>query len=218
MKEKLLSKNTAHWLLGLVISSLGLGLCTKSNLGLSMIGAASYILHVALRDGWSWFTQGTGEYVWEAIVLLVTCVLVRRFRWKYLLSFATAVLSGFIIDGWLAVLGGNGAYANRTVRIVAFIAGMMSTSLGIAFIFRTTLPPQVYELSVSEIADRFGFSKDKTKFGFDLTMLCASLAMSFLLTDTLTGIGVGTVVITFCNAPLIAFFGRIIDRIERKDA
>ena len=213
--KKLFTRNTVNWCLGMIICTLGLCFSTKSNLGLSMIGACPYILHVRLSQTWAWFTQGTAEYVWEAIVLAVLCLAVRRFRPKYLLSFATAVLVGFMIDGWYLLLGGNGAYATMPGRIAAFAAGMIVTACGVAFFFRTTLPQEVYEMAVTELADRYHWSKDKTKFGFDVTMLLTALALSFLLTGTLTGIGIGTVVMTLFNAPLIAFFGRLIDRVER---
>lgn len=210
------SKNILYWVLGLILCALGVSLCTKGNLGLSMIGAVPYILHVWLRDTWRWFSQGVAEYVWEGAVLLIMCCIIRRFRLKYLLSFGTAVLSGFAIDGWLLVLGGNGAYATLPARIIAFVAGMVITSLAIACFFRTRLPLQVYELAVTEIAARFSFNQNKIKLGFDIVMLALALTLSLLLTHKLTGIGVGTVIITFLNAPLIAFFGKMLDRIEKK--
>lgn len=121
MNKKSLHINTLNWILGLIISSLGLCFSTKSDLGLSMIGATPYILHVWLRNTLPWFTQGTAEYFWEAAVLVLTCLAVRRFKPRFLLSFLTAVIVGFIIDGWLLVLGGNGAYATMPGRIAALL-------------------------------------------------------------------------------------------------
>ena len=216
MKKQIFSLDTLHWILGLVISSLGLCLSTKSDLGLSMIGACPYVLHVWLRDALPWFTQGTAEYVWEAIVLLVTCLAVRRFRPRFLLSFLTAVIVGSIIDGWLWVLGGNGAWGSMAGRVASFIAGMVVTSLGVAFFFRTHLPLEVYELAVQQIAERYHLDQNRVKLGFDIASLCVAIALSLLLTHALTGIGLGTVAMTFLNAPLIAFFGRLIDRAEGK--
>ena len=208
------TKNILNWVLGLVISALGLCLSTKSGLGLSMIGACPYILHKWLIDKYSWFTQGTAEYVFEALVLLVTCLAVRKFKPRFLLSFLTAVIVGYIIDGWLWLLGGNGIYASMPARVLSFAGGMVVTALGVAFFFRTSLPLEVYELTVNEIHKKYGFSLKNTKLAFDGCMLLTAIVMALLLTHKLTGIGWGTVIITLCNSFIITFFGKIIDKIE----
>lgn len=212
MKSKQM-KNILFWCLGIVLCTLGISLCTKGNLGLSMIAAPPYILHLWLRDSFSWFTQGTAEYVWQAVLLVITCLIIRRFRFRYLLSFVTALISGFVIDGWLTILGGNGAYAGMPARIAAFAAGTVITAAAIAMFFRTTLPLQVYELVVTEIADRYHIDKDKVKQWNDIVMLVISLAFALILTGGFNGVGVGTIIITLVNATLIRLFGRLLDRI-----
>lgn len=207
------TKNILSWILGVLLCTLGVSLCTKASFGLSMIGAPPYILHIWLRGKYAWFTQGTAEYVWEAIILLIMCLIIRQFRARYLLSFVTAVISGFCIDGWLFLLGGNGPYTLLISRIIAFACGELLTALAIAFFFRTTLPQQVYELAVMEISGKFGFDKTKVKYANDGIMLVLAMTLSLLLTHRLTGVGVGTVIITFVNAPLIAFFGKILERL-----
>lgn len=212
MKSKQM-KNILFWCLGIVLCTLGISLCTKGNLGLSMIAAPPYILHLWLRDSFSWFTQGTAEYVWQAVLLVITCLIIRRFRFRYLLSFVTALISGFVIDGWLTILGGNGAYAGMPARIAAFAAGTVITAAAIAMFFRTTLPLQVYELVVTEIADRYHIDKDKVKQWNDIVMLVISLAFALILTGGFNGVGVGTIIITLVNATLIRLFGKLLDRI-----
>ena len=46
----------------------------------------------------------------------------------------------------------------------------------------------------------------------DIVMLVLSAVLAFVLTGGFNGFGPGTILITFINAPLIAFFGKIIDR------
>ena len=207
--------NIINWILGVALCSLGVSLCTKAALGLSMIAAPPYIVHCFMHEIFSWYTQGTSEYIWETVLLILTCIAVRRFKPKYLLSFLTAVLSGFIIDFWLMILGGNGMYESMTVRIIAFIIGSAIISLAIAFVFRTTLPPQVYELLVSEISERYNIDKSKTKWVNDIVMLVIAVVLSRVLTHSWTGVGIGTIIVTIINAPLISFFGKIIDKIEK---
>ncbi len=207
-------KDALYWALGILLSALGLSFSTKSALGLSMIGALPYILHVWLRDAFPLFTQGMAEYVWQAVVLLALSLAVRAFKPRWLLSFGTAVLSGFAIDLWLGMLGGNGPWASPAARGVSFLAGACITAAGIACFFRTDMPVAVYELAVKEFAARYQLDRNRVKLGFDAGNLALAVALSRLLTHTWTGVGPGTVLITCLNAPLIALFGRLIDRLD----
>ena len=208
-------KNIINWLLGITLCSLGVALCTKAGFGLSMIGAPPYIIHVWLRDYFAWFTQGTGENVWEALILIITIIIIRRFKVRYLFSFAVAVILGLMIDLWLFIMGGNQVVAGIWLRIVLFALGTVITSIAVAFYFRTDLPLQVYELSVVEISDRFGFKQENVKWVTDITYLVIAIVLSLTLTRKFTGVGIGTVIITVVNAPLITFMGRIIDKVEK---
>lgn len=209
-------RNVVNWVLGMVLCSLGVCFSTKAGFGLSMIGAPPYIIHVWLRDRFSWYTQGTSEYIWEALLLVITIIIVRRFKWKYLLSFGTAVLLGVMIDAWFLLLGGNSVYESLIIRIIAFVAGTIITSIAIAFYFRTTMPLQVYELTVTEISDRYKFDTSKVKWINDIIFLVLAGLMAFLLTHSWAGIGIGTVIVTFVNAPLIGLFGKLIDKVTGK--
>lgn len=213
--KKFFTLNIVNWVLSITLCSFGVGLCTKANFGLSMIAAPPYIIHCFLRDSLTWYTQGTSEYIWEGLLIVITCIIVRHFRMKYVLSLVTAIVSGGVIDFWLWVLGGNGPYDSMPVRIATFVIGVLCIALAVAFVFRTTIPPQAYELVVSEVADKYGFDKSKTKLVNDIIMLAISVSLSWILTKTWTGVGVGTIISTFVNAPLIKFFGKGIDKIEK---
>lgn len=213
MNKKII--NVLNWVLSVTLCSLGICLCTKASLGLSMIAAPPYIIHCFFRDALPWYTQGTSEYIWEAVLIVVTCIAVQKFKPKYLLSVLTAVISGFVIDFWIWVFGGNGMYESMPARIIAFVLGSAIISVAIAFVFRTTLPPQVYELLVTEISDKYGFDKSKTKLVNDIAMFVITIVLARLLTHSWTGVGIGTVIVTFANAPMIKFFGKIIDKIEK---
>jgi len=210
--KKITKMNELAWLLGLVICPLGISLCTKADFGLSMIAAPPYILHLGLRDIFPWFTQGTAEYVWQAVILVIICIAVHGFKPRYLLSFGTAFLSGLCLDGWLTVLGGNGVYETMPQRIIAFAAGTLISAFAIALYFRTSLPAQIYELAVSEISSCYKWNQNKVKLVNDGIMFAISVIFALVITGGLHGIGVGTVVITIVNAPLIAMFGKILDR------
>lgn len=211
--KKISKMNEIAWLLGILLCTLGVALCTKASLGLSMIAAPIYIIHIRLISIFSWYTQGTSEYIFQIFLIVLTIIVCRKFKLKYILSFLTAILSGFALDFWFFLLGGNSMYESLPVRIIAFIAGECITTLAIAFFFRTTLPVQGYELLVSEISSSFKLDINKVKLVNDISYFVLSILLALILNQSLQGIGVGTIIITLINAPLIAFFGKILDKL-----
>lgn len=203
--------NEIAWVFGIVFCALGVCLITKADFGLSMIAAPAYILHIGFVKVFPWYTQGTSEYIFQGLLLFLLCLGIQRFRFRYLLSFVTAVLFGIVLDGWFLVFGGNGAYEALWLRVAAFAAGELFTGLAIAFFFRTRLPLQIYELIVTEVADRYKWNSTTVKQVYDVASLVLSLLLAFFVNHSGTGIGIGTVVLTFINAPLIALSGRILD-------
>ncbi|MBE6637781.1 MAG: hypothetical protein E7618_08285 [Ruminococcaceae bacterium] len=210
--RKIKKMNEWAWVFGVLLCSLGVALCTKAGFGLSMIAAPAYVLHVKLSTVSSFFTQGACEYLWQGLLLVLMCLGIQRFRYRYLFAFVTAILSGLAIDGWLFVLGGSSVPASLLMRIVFFVLGELITSLAVALYFRTTWPLQIYELLVAEISDRFAFPIGRVKLINDMAMLTISVALALGLNHSLDGIGIGTVIIALVNAFLIGLFGRLLDR------
>jgi uncharacterized membrane protein YczE len=108
---------------------------------------------------------------------------------------------------------GNDPFESMAIRIIAFIFGEISLTIAIAFFFRTTLPVQIYELIVNEISEKKNLEKNKVKQLYDVFMLVLSLALALVLNKSFQGLGIGTIIITIINAPLIKIFGDILDRV-----
>lgn len=210
--KKLQKMNEAAWLMGVLLCAFGVALATKADFGLSMIAAPPYILHLFMQNFLPWYSQGTSEYVWQGVLLIIMCIIVRRFKWKYLLTFACAVIFGLAVDGFLWLLGGSGAYETMWVRIVVFIASEIITAFAIACYFRTDMPLPVYELVVSEIAKCYSLQINKVKQVNDIIMLVISVLFALLLNRSFQGIGIGTIIITLVNASLIALAGKLMDK------
>ena len=205
--------NEASWLLGNVLCALGVALCTKANFGLSMVAAPPYIFNQFFVKIFPWFTQGTAEYFFQALLLLVMCLLIRKFSFRYLFSFVTAVIFGKMIDAWLAIFGGQAAYEGIVPRIFAFAAGELITALAIAFFFRTDLPLNTYELFVVKVAEAFDLTTEKAKLIHDIALFTVSVLSTLLLFHGFVGVGIGTVVITLVNAWLIKMWGKLLDKL-----
>lgn len=211
--KKISKMNESCWLLGNLLCALSIALCTKSGFGLSMIAAPPYIFNQFLVKTSPFFTQGACEYIFQAVLLIIMCLIIRRFNWKYLLSFASAFIFGNMVDFSLWIFGGQEVYESMVMRIIAFALSEVITALAIACYFRTSLPLCIYELFVKAVSERFSLSTDSVKMLFDIGMLLLSVAATLLLFGRFVGVGIGTVIITLVNAPLIKLWGKVLDKI-----
>ena len=89
---------------------------------------------------------------------------------RILLAFAVAVIYGYVLDLFLWLMSGV-SFDAVWLRWVMLIVGDAVTAFGVACFFRTYMPLQVYELFVSELARRFRLNINKTKWGFDFSLL-----------------------------------------------
>ena len=212
------------WLFGIIFVALGVSICSKANLGVSMIAAPAFVVSEAILSFSEIFSVGVTEYIIQGIMLIVMCIIVRKFNWRYVLAFAVAVLYGYTLNFFLWALDGVDFNA-VWIRWIMLILGDIITAMGVACFFRTYMPLQVYELFVAEISDRFKFSINKTKWIFDLALLILSILLAVILFGDVTSfnwktigynsfhsIGLGTIVTTVINSPIISFCGKIIDR------
>ena len=139
----MLKEKAGEWtyLLACLLAAAGIRLQVQAGLGISMIAAPSYILSEKI----SWLSQGNAEWLVQAVVFALMCLLIRRFPWKKIWSFAAAVPYGWLLDGVAALLKGIRA-ESFAARIALLLLGCAVLSLGIAFFFKSYLPCQVHEM------------------------------------------------------------------------
>lgn len=218
--KKINNSSELLWLLGNIFVALGVAICNKANLGVSMIAAPAFVIAEAINS----LSIGVTEYIFQGIILILLCVIIRRFNWRFLLAFAVAVFYGYILNFFLWLMADIQINA-VWLRWVMLIIGDCITGFGVACFFRTYMPIHVYELFVAEFADRFKFNINRVKWVFDITLLIVSVVLTLTLfgdihtfdwktlgNSSFHSIGLGTIVITAINSPIISFMGKIIDR------
>jgi uncharacterized membrane protein YczE len=223
--KKISKSSELLWLLGNIFVALGVSICSKADLGVSMIAAPAFVITDALQSLWSGFSVGMTEYIFQGILLIILCFIVRRFNWRYLLAFAVAIIYGYTLNLFLFLIG-SVSFEAVWLRWVMLIVGDIFTAFGVACFFRTYMPLQVYELFVAELASRFKFNINKVKWLFDISLLVVSILLAlFLFDDAKTfklstigytsfhSIGLGTLVTTVINSPIIALMSKLIDKI-----
>ena len=199
------------FLFALTLLALSVSMTAAADFGVSMIVAPAYIISLK----WPVLTFGQAEYVVQGLLFILFCICMRRLRPLYLVSFATGLLYGVILDSWrlIPLLSPETVgQAPLPLRIALLLLGMVMTSFAVALLFRVYIYPQVYDFFVKGITARYRLDLTRTKLVFDISLLTISLAMSLLLFGRLNGVGIGTLLMTFCNGFLIGGFDRFIQK------
>lgn len=218
-KKKHVFYTEPAYIIGLVTLAFGCSLMTRADFGLSMIVAPAYLLHLKLVEYLPFFSFGMAEYTLQAVLLLVMVCVVRRFKVSYLFSFVTAVIYGFMLDGFLLLVP-EIASTSPALRLLLYFAGLLTTSFGVAVILRTYISPEVYELFVKEVTSKFSLKLSVVKSCYDCASLAISVIMSFAFFGLwqFNGIGWGTVVCALLNGLLIGMYSKLLDKaFEFKD-
>ncbi|MDF2673060.1 MAG: putative rane protein [Clostridiales bacterium] len=192
---------------GNIFVAIGVGMITKADLGMSMVAAPAYLISLKVN----FLTFGMAEYVFQGFLLLVFCIVVRKFSWKYLLSFITALIYGGFLDLVLLIME-NINPVTYLSRATFFAGGMLIAGTGIAFFFHTYLPLGVYELFVKGISEHYNINTSKFKIVYDYSSCVLALAMTFLFFGKIQGIGWGTVISALINGILIGCISKILEK------
>ncbi len=213
-RKKIRIPGEVAYLLGLILMSLAVSMTAAADFGVSMIVAPAYLVSLKV----SWLTFGQAEYLLQGILFVLFCILMRRIRLIYFVSFLTCLLYGLILDLWrkgIPILNPTvtapGSMA-MPVRIVFLAVGMVITSLAVALFFHVYLYPQVYDFFVKGLTVRYRLRVTVFKTVFDFSMLAISVILSWVLFHGWKGIGIGTLVMTVCNGTLIGWFDRMFGR------
>lgn len=211
--------NETAWVFGVILIALAVCLVTKGGFGVSMVVAPAYIIHLAAEKFLPWYSFGTSEYILQGVLLAALCIIIKKFNWRYLLSFLTAVIYGYILDLWFLIFGGSQPFFTLWGRIISLACGIALTSFSIALFFRTYLPQQVYELFVAQVAIKYGKKTEKVKFVYDISSLVLGIILAVIVSHSFDDIkftdciGIGTVACTVFNAFLINLFGKLLDKL-----
>lgn len=207
MQDKKSFSTELAYVLGLLILAFSTAMMERAGLGMSMVVAPAYLLHRWLSPVLPFFSFGMAEYVLQGGLLVLTVAIVRRFRVSYLFSFVTAVLYGFVLDGWIWLLDRLPAavYEPVAVRLFLYVFGMIFCAMGVSLMFRTYIAPEVYELLVKEVSDRYSWPISRGKTVYDCISCGIAVVMSFAIFGFGQFVGVqwGTIVCALINGWII---------------
>ena len=178
--KKLQKSSELLWVFGVVFVALGVAICSKADLGVSMIAAPAFVISEALLTLWDGFSVGVVEYLFQGVLLIVLFIIIKKFSLKFSLAFVVAVIYGYFLDFFIWLL--SGVELNYVwLRWVMLIVGDMVTAFGVASFFRTKYPLQVYELFVAKITVHYNIAISKAKLIFDISLLVLSIVLALTL-------------------------------------
>lgn len=209
MNKKITKIGEASWIVGNILCAIGNCLVSKSALGLSAIIAPAFILNRKI----GFLSVGVCEYIIQGILLALCCIIIGKFKGKFIATICNILFYGAAFDIINALLG----FIQPTDilgRVSCAAIGMVITGFAVALMLRTYIPPSTYEIFVREIAEAKGFDMNKLKLIFDASMLALTVVLMFLLLGgfKIDIIGPLTVIAAFMNSVIIGFFGKILDK------
>ncbi len=211
MKKKTFSTELAY-VLGLIIMAFAAAFTEKADFGMSMVVAPAYILHLKLSQVLPWFSFGVAEYCFQGLLVIITILLMRKFKPFYLFSFVTAVIYGTLLDGAIALIAPLPDDVFM-IRVLWYVLGTVFCSLAVSLFFHTYLSPEAYELIVKEISAKFGFDINKVKTAYDCFSTVLGIILSFIFFGfgVFEGVKLGTVICAVINGFLIGRFTKLLE-------
>lgn len=217
MQKKKFS-NELCYLIGLVLIACNVALATKANIGVSVVVAPAYLVYLKLSSLLPWLTFGRAGYIFQALLLLIMVVIVRKFRLNFLFSFVTAVISGKLLDLLLSLMAFDAT--EMWQRLLLFILSMIMGATGVSFMFHTYISPEIYELFVMEVSAKAKIPQTKFKIIYDYSSCVLAIVMSFLFFGFghFEGIKAGSIINALVNGWVIKWISaRLAERFEFVD-
>ncbi|MCQ2387031.1 MAG: DUF6198 family protein [Clostridia bacterium] len=210
--KKIKLKSELVYILANVLMAFSVALLSAVDFGLSMIVSPAFILSQVTG-----LTFGVSEYIVQAILFIILCLIMRTFKPTFFFAFITCLFYGAILDCIQLIpflQAGALVHLHMFTKIVLFIAGIVITSFAVSLHFKAYIFPQVYDFFVSGVTVRYALSVGKFKWIFDITFLIISLIMSFCFFGfgNFVGIGWGTLVMALFNGFIIGFFSKMLDK------
>ncbi|MBR3382545.1 MAG: hypothetical protein IKG85_05855 [Clostridia bacterium] len=209
MNKKPVLLTEIAYAIGILTLAFGTALMERADLGISMVVAPAYLIHLKVSQALPFYSFGMSEYVFQAALLIALSLIARRFKRAYLFSFVTAVIYGFTLDLMMSLAAFIPMDA-LAVRIAVYAAGFVICAVGVALFFNAYIPPEAYELFVKELSSMLGRDVSRVKTVYDIISCAVGVALSFIFFGLwrFEGVKLGTIICAILNGPLIGIVSK----------
>ena len=204
-----------HWhseiiyLVATLMVSLGVALSIAANFGISVLSAPAYLLHLKIG-----FSMTISEYLCQIILIIIFCIIMKEVRILYLSTFITTIIYGLFLRLIQFIpCFSEGIELNIFIRILYLSISILLISLAISLFARTYLYPQIYDLFIIAIPNKYHLNQGIFKLINDLSFLAISVLLGFLFFGKLMGVGIGSIIFAVITGPLVNIWNKLLDKL-----
>ena len=178
--------------LGLTIMAFGVAFSIKAALGTSPISSVPYVTSTI-----SGLSVGTTTIIMNFMFVLIQIAILRKkYVWFQLLEFPDAIVFGTMIDVAEYVLKPI-SFSNYFEQWLLCVVGIFLVALGVSVEVMANLVTTAGEGIVLAICQVAPVKFSNMKVAFDVTLVCISIALSFIFLGHLDGVREGTIAAVF---------------------
>lgn len=183
-----LAKRIIFLCLGLTIMAFGVAFSIKAALGTSPISSVPYVTSTI-----SGLSVGTTTIIMNFMFVLIQIAILRKkYDWFQLLQFPAAIVFGTMIDV-AEYLVKPVAFSNYLEQWLLCVVGVFLVALGVSVEVMANLVTTAGEGIVLAICQVAPVKFSNMKVAFDVTLVCISIALSFIFLGHLDGVREGTI-------------------------
>lgn len=185
-------KRALSYLLGLALVAFGINIAKVSDLGISPVSSIPFVLgakFTVLTNG-QWTT-----IIYALFVLVQLVLLLKQFKWYYLLQIGVALIFGLLVDGTAflvnAVLSTPDFYL---LKLLLILVSMLFIAFGIFLYLEANIMSMPGEGVTVAISTRFKITVPTAKLIFDVSITAIAVVLSFCFFGTLKIVREGTLI------------------------
>lgn len=194
-------KRLSLYFIGVLILGLGIVLNTKTGLGVSAINSFPYAISEMAP-----VTLGNATAILYFLFVVAQLSIHRKLDLKVLLQIPFSYLMGAIIDFYNNAL--NFTITSLPLALAVLAVAILLTALGAFVVVSLDLIPNPADGIVNSISFLTKREFGKTKLIFDCIMIVATVLVSFFISGSIIGIGIGTVVSALLIGNIIVIYNR----------
>ena len=197
------------FLVGLFVSSLGVSLVTKANLGTSPISSIPYVLSLNFP-----FTLGNFTIIFSLFLIALQVLILRKnFKAEYILQIPVSIAFGYFIDFTMYIFFWVNPQ-NYLIKIVTLLIGCIILGFGVYIEVIADVVMLQGESFVRAIVQTWNTNFGTTKIVFDCSMTIIAGILSFVFSVKLNGVREGTVIAALLVGFIARLFGKHLEFVK----
>jgi uncharacterized membrane protein YczE len=211
MSTKELVKRTVFMLSGICVTSFGLEVAVKADLGLSPLTTLAYAMHNVFPG----ISLGVFTFLQQCCFVLLTFLLLRQeFKLYLLLMLPCSFLYGYAID-LSAILLKSIPVPDYLIRMVLLLASCVIIAFGFSMILNSGVCLDANTTFVNALSKKTSFSYSKLKVLTDVIIVALATFVALAALHSIAGIREGTVISAVIIGPIVGFFSKYLSKMER---